>query len=78
LLALLPEEERSESWHLGRPDGSIAGGRRGNIALLRELAPLPPVPALARAIDWAYWRVARNRDWLGKLVPSRPGPRRFP
>jgi hypothetical protein len=77
-LALLPDEERYESWHLVRPDGSIAGGRRGNLALLRELAPVPEVRGVARAVDALYWRVARNRDRLGKLVPSRPGPRRFP
>ena len=78
LLALLPDEERFESWHLVRPDGSIAGGRRGNLALLRELAPVPQVPGLARAVDAIYWRVARNRDRLGRLVPSSRGPRRFP
>ncbi|MBA2383233.1 MAG: hypothetical protein H0V68_01010 [Actinobacteria bacterium] len=78
MLALLPEEERFESWHLVRSDGSLAGGRRGNLALLRELAPVPAVPGLARAVDAVYWRLARNRDRLGKLVPGRPGPRRFP
>ncbi len=25
-----------------------------------------------------YRLVARNRHWLGRLVPDRPGPRRYP
>jgi predicted DCC family thiol-disulfide oxidoreductase YuxK len=28
--------------------------------------------------DAAYDLIARNRDKLGKLVPDRPGPRRWP
>jgi predicted DCC family thiol-disulfide oxidoreductase YuxK len=83
LLAPLRPDERFATWHLVLRDGRLVGRGRGGVPLLRAmrrtrgaarlLAALPD-PALEAAYDV----VARNRGLLGRLVPNRPGPRRFP
>jgi len=62
LLAALPEAERFDSWRLVKPDGSMVG-----YGVVRGRAP-----------DTLYRFVARNRRWLGRIVPNGPAPRRFP
>jgi predicted DCC family thiol-disulfide oxidoreductase YuxK len=62
LLATLPEAERFDSWRLVRRDGSVLG--YGGV---RGHVP-----------DALYQLVARNRSFLGRLVPDGPAPRRFP
>jgi predicted DCC family thiol-disulfide oxidoreductase YuxK len=83
LLAVLPEDERFETWHLAAPDGSLAGHGAGVVELLGALRLTRPLGRLLglvpnRALDRAYGVVARQRGRLGRLVPDRPGPRRFP
>jgi hypothetical protein len=83
LLAALPEDERFATWHLALPDGSLHGRGSGLPALLLEMSPTRPAGRLlARvpngALDHGYAVIARVRPWLGRLVPDRPGPRRYP
>lgn len=83
LLARLPEHERFETWHLPAPDGSLAGHGAGVVRLLGALRLTRPLGRLLGlvpdgALDRAYGVVARQRGRLGRLVPDRPGPRRFP
>jgi hypothetical protein len=61
-LERLPEEERLASWRLVRRDGSIVG--YGGIR--------------GRAPDALYHALARNRAFLGRLVPDGTAPRRYP
>ena len=81
-LAPLAEGERFATWHLVRADGSLSGRGAGCLDLLELLAPrigrrLRRLP-LDRPAELAYELVARNRSALGKIVPDKPGPRRFP
>lgn len=83
LLTALPEEQRFATWHLIRPNGEIVSGGTGEIVLMEEL-PLRQVARLLVAlrlepvVHGTYGLVSRNRGRLGKLVPNRPGPRRYP
>jgi predicted DCC family thiol-disulfide oxidoreductase YuxK len=65
------------------PDGRLAGNGSGIAELTRLLRAtrllarvLERVPP--RALDRVYGAVARRRTALGRLVPDRPGPIRFP
>jgi predicted DCC family thiol-disulfide oxidoreductase YuxK len=83
LLTVLPEEERHATWRLAHPDGRIVGYGQGLVDLARALRPTRPLAPLleripARALDAAYRLIARNRPRLGRLVPNRPGPTRYP
>jgi hypothetical protein len=74
---------RFVTWHLAMPDGTVVGGGAGGVELLRSISLTRPVGgALARIprrpLELAYGVVARNRGALGRVVPDRPGPRRFP
>jgi predicted DCC family thiol-disulfide oxidoreductase YuxK len=73
LLADVPEAERLDSWHLELPSGEVrsAGGAAAPLAAL--LPGGRPLAFLFRSFpgltDWAYRRVAANRNrfarWLG-------------
>jgi predicted DCC family thiol-disulfide oxidoreductase YuxK len=83
LLAGVTEDERFESWRLASPDGSLAGRGSGAVDLLLVLRLTRPAGRLlaripARRLDQAYEAIAHRRRTLGRLVPDRPGPRRFP
>jgi predicted DCC family thiol-disulfide oxidoreductase YuxK len=83
LLAVLPEDERFETWHLAAADGSLAGHGAGAVELLAALRVTRQLGRLLGlvpdgALDRAYQVVARQRGRLGRLVPDRPGPRRYP
>ena len=83
LLVGLPDDERLATWRLGLTDGSLVGYGAGVLQLLEAVRLTRPVGrVLARlpagALDRIYDIVARRRDKLGRLVPDRPGPRRFP
>jgi predicted DCC family thiol-disulfide oxidoreductase YuxK len=83
LLGKLGEDELFKTWRLARPDGSLVGYGAGAVELFeamrltrlvgRVLARLP-----AGVLDGIYAIVARARGALGRLVPDRPGPRRYP
>jgi predicted DCC family thiol-disulfide oxidoreductase YuxK len=80
LVSVLPEAERYRSWHLVRPGGAISSRGLAGAELLDALGHAR-VGRIARAqplVERAYAFVAGNRDWLGKLVPDGPAPRRFP
>jgi hypothetical protein len=62
LLEPLSEDERLASWRLARRDGTIVG-----YGWVRGRVP-----------DAAYRFIARHRDFLGRLVPDGPAPRRYP
>jgi predicted DCC family thiol-disulfide oxidoreductase YuxK len=62
LLETVPADERLASWRLVRRDGSVRGH-----AWLRGRLP-----------DAAYGLIARNRRRLGRFVPDRAGPYRYP
>jgi predicted DCC family thiol-disulfide oxidoreductase YuxK len=81
LLAKLPESERSATWRLARPDGSLTGYGAGGPELLAAMAVTRPVGHLLRHIpdsvlDHVYALAARNRSTLGRFVPDGPAPRR--
>ena len=83
LLARLPHEERFATWYLAQPGGSIVGYGTGGVQLLEAMRltrraghALARVPA--GLLDGAYSVIAGRRSALGRLVPDRPGPRRFP
>jgi hypothetical protein len=83
LLAALPEAERYATWHLVRRDGSLAGAGAGLVDLVASMRLTRPAARLVAlvpdsALEALYRVVARNRPRLGRLVPDRPGPRRFP
>ena len=83
LLDRLPEDERFSTWHLALRDGSLVGRGAGGVELMRAMALTRPVGrALALlptgVLDAAYEVVARSRGTLGRAVPDRPGPRRYP
>lgn len=83
LLDGLVEEERFATWHLAQQDGSLVGYGAGGVQLfeaMRLTRPLARVLARVPAdiLDRIYEIVARRRGTLGRLVPDRLGPRRFP
>jgi hypothetical protein len=83
LLASIDEDERFATWHLVLRDGTIVGYGRGGVVLLRTMrctrAVARPIARIPDAVlEVAYRVVARSRSKLGRLVPDRPGPRRFP
>lgn len=83
MLADLPEDERCASWRLVRPGGPPIGYGRGGRELLLSLRSTRPLGRLLGVVpdgvlDAAYRLVARNRSQLGRLVPDRAGPRRYP
>jgi predicted DCC family thiol-disulfide oxidoreductase YuxK len=79
----LPPEERFASWWLVSPTGTRVGHGKGARDLLHAMRLTRP---LARALclvpdvvlDACYRFVASRRALLGRLVPDRPGPNRFP
>ena len=72
LLAVLPEAERLDSWHLVRPDGSIVSAGAGAAPLARLLPGGRPLGALfeafPRATERAYRWVADHRSVLGRVL----------
>jgi hypothetical protein len=79
----LPEDERFATWYLVSPDGAFAGHGTGGVELLGALRLTRPAGRLLAhvpggVLDGAYEIVARRRELLGRFVPDRPGPRRFP
>jgi predicted DCC family thiol-disulfide oxidoreductase YuxK len=83
LLAALPEQERFSSWRLALADGRLLGYGTGIVALTRVLRATQPLAGLLervppRLLDRLYGIVARQRAALGRVVPDRPGPIRFP
>lgn len=71
------------TWHLALPSREPTGYGRGLIELLhamtatrRAARALGLVPEAV--LDRVYGVIARNRSRLGRLVPDRPGPLRFP
>jgi predicted DCC family thiol-disulfide oxidoreductase YuxK len=83
LLHEVPAGERDASWWLVLTDRSAVGRGTGGRELLQSLRLTRPFAGLLRlvpnaALDAAYGFIARHRRGLGRLVPDRPGPRRFP
>jgi hypothetical protein len=83
LLAGVPEDERGATWHLAVPDGSVHGRGAGLPVLLGAMRLTRPAGRLlarvpARHLDRGYALIADRRPRLGRLVPDRPGPRRYP
>jgi predicted DCC family thiol-disulfide oxidoreductase YuxK len=83
LLDGLVDEERFATWHLAQRDESLVGYGAGGVQLLQAMRLTRPVGrVLARVpadiLDRIYEIVARRRSMLGRVVPDRPGPRRFP
>jgi predicted DCC family thiol-disulfide oxidoreductase YuxK len=83
LLAGVTETERLETWRLASPGGSLTGRGTGGVDLLLALRLTRPAGRLlahvpGHRLDQAYEAIARRRGTLGRLVPDRPGPRRFP
>ena len=73
----------SATWYLAQPDGSVAGYGTGGVQLLEAMRVTRRTGhALARLpagfLDGTYGVIASWRSALGRLVPDRPGPRRFP
>jgi predicted DCC family thiol-disulfide oxidoreductase YuxK len=82
-LAGLPMSERSATWRLARPDGSLAGYGAGAPELLAAMGVTRQVGRLLgrvpdSVLDRLYALIARSRGTLGRLVPDGPAPKRFP
>jgi predicted DCC family thiol-disulfide oxidoreductase YuxK len=83
LLEALPGHERFATWHLVSPAGTLVGYGVGAIELLRAMRSTRRAARFLDALpdallERAYSLVARHRSKLGRLVPDRAGPRRFP
>ncbi len=83
LLERLPHEERFATWHLAQRDGSLVGYGSGGAQLLEAMQLTRPFGRVlarvpARRLDRIYGVLARWRRTLGRVVPDRPGPRRYP
>lgn len=83
LLEGLDEDERYATWRLALRDRSLVGYGDGLTQLLETMRLtrfaarlLSRIPA--SLLDAVYSTVVRHRETLGKLVPDRPGPWRFP
>jgi predicted DCC family thiol-disulfide oxidoreductase YuxK len=81
LLERLPEDERFATWHLVRPDGSLAGHGAGLVELAQAMRLTRPVARVLarlphRTLEAVYAVIARHRSRLGRLVPDGPAPRR--
>ncbi len=85
LLAGIPPAERGECWWLVLRDGTPLRGDGGaGVALLRELSLTRHLGTalehlrLSPVVDALDRLVSRHRRRLGRLVPDRPAPRRYP
>jgi len=74
----MTEEQRWASMHVRDRDGRVTSAGRALLVLLAALPGLgrldraaDRIPALISVADTAYNLVARNRGWLGRLVPDR-------
>jgi predicted DCC family thiol-disulfide oxidoreductase YuxK len=81
LLAVLEPAERLASWHLVTADGCLYSGGAAVVPLLRLLPASRPAVLLFSLspglTDRAYRWVARHRNGVGRLVPSRAKSRAF-
>ena len=82
LLASVGEDERRSTWWLVEADGSAHSRGRAGLALLEQLSGWRRVARLLRpvggALDPLYEAVAKRRHQIGRIVPDRPGPLRYP
>jgi predicted DCC family thiol-disulfide oxidoreductase YuxK len=83
LLEGVPDDARMATWRLVLPDGTLVERGRGCVVLLRTMRRTRPAGRLLdalpnRVVGSTYGFVARHRSRLGRLVPDRPGPHRFP
>jgi hypothetical protein len=76
---------RRERWWLVLRDGTpVPGDNGGGVALFLELRRTRPLGLLLRAagasglVDAGDKLLAGHRGRLGRLVPDREGPRRYP
>ncbi|MBA3333190.1 MAG: hypothetical protein H0U30_04295 [Actinobacteria bacterium] len=79
----LDEDEQYATWRLAFRDGSVVGYGDGLTRLLETMRLTRFAARLvsripASLLDSVYGTVSRHRETLGKVVPDRPGPRRFP
>jgi len=77
LLAGVPEGRRFESVRLAEPGGALLAGGAAVAAVLGHLVA-GPLRRLGPLLEPSYALVSRHRGRLGRLVPDRPGPRRYP
>ena len=74
-LAGLGYEDRMRSWHLVDPGGRRHSAGAAFAPVLRLLPGGSPLAAIAarfpRAVEAAYFAVARSRALLGRFVPER-------
>lgn len=80
---MLAEEERFATWRLALADGSLVGYGKGGAHLFAAMRLTRPIGRLlarapAHLVDRVYEVLARVRAPLGRVVPDRPGPRRYP
>lgn len=70
LLADIPDEERYESWHVIRPDGTQLSGAEGLLAVIAELpgGRLPAAVAgrFGGTAERGYRWFAENRGWISR------------
>ena len=83
MLTDVPGTERYDTWYLALPGRGPVGYGTGGRELLAALRLTAPLGRALRVVpdgvlDAAYRLVAGNRSRLGRLVPDRPGPRRYP
>lgn len=78
LVEEIPNDELLASWQLVLPDGRRSSRGSGIVDLLGELRLTRRIAPALRILplDSLYDVVARNRRYLGRLVPNGPAPRR--
>jgi hypothetical protein len=81
----VPSGQRGERWWLVLRDGTpVPGDNGGGVALFLELPLTRPLGRLLQTagasglLDAGDKLAARHRGRLGRLVPDREGPRRYP
>ena len=84
LLETLTDEERKANWHLVQRNGDDLVMGEAAIAVLELLAPTRWLGVACRRLrlgwllGWIDWVFKKARGRLGRFVPDRPGPERFP
>ena len=84
MLKDLSDEERKANWHLVERDGSDLVGGGAAVVVLELLGPTRWVGLICRRLrlgwllGWINLLFKKARGRLGRFVPDRPGPERFP
>lgn len=80
----VPDDVRFTTFHVVLPDGSGLSGGSAVIGTLSAIAWTSwlgralSLPILRFLVGWSYRGVVASKGFLGRFVPDRPGPDRWP